>query len=202
MNSFLYGALYSSLMLCALLAIEYITRKKNYPKEITRRIAHFLSGIFGAVMGLILEPQVFVTFAIVFLIIISVSYARKFFSSIHGVKRKTYGELLLPLGILSAFIISNGETTTYLVSVLILSISDPLAGLIGSSKLFGANRKAGSIAFFVSALMIIAVLFKFQQLPLLIAITLVVTIVERISNYGTDNLAIPLTTSLLLKYFL
>src|SRR3989344_1784191 len=134
MINFLEGAVYSLGFLCLLFAIEYLTRLKKYPKEITRRIAHMLSGLFGAIMGIILEPWVFITFVLFFLLIICVSYARKFFSSIHGVKRKTYGELLLPLGILAAYLIA-GQNTTYTVSVLILAISDPLAGLFGDLKL-------------------------------------------------------------------
>lgn len=39
MNSFLYGAFYSFLMLSILVAIEYVTRKKNYPKEVTRSVS-------------------------------------------------------------------------------------------------------------------------------------------------------------------
>lgn len=202
MNSFLFGAFYSFLMLGVLIAIEYLTRKKNYPKEATRRVAHFLSGIFGAVMGIILKPQIFITFAFIFLIIICISYARKFLSSIHGVKRKTYGEILLPIGILTAFLISGGQTTVYLVSVLILSISDPIAGLVRSSKLLNRNKLVGPITFFVSSLVIMSVFFKFQHLLLLLTITFIVTIVENISGYGIDNFTIPLTASLLLKALL
>lgn len=201
MNNFLIGFISSLLFFCLLLIIELITRKNNYPKELTRRLAHLLSGLFGILMSFVLDSWVFITFAIVFLGIISISYSIKFLTSIHGVKRKTYGELLLPLGILSAYLIS-GVTTSYIVAVLILSISDPVAGLVGSSKFFDGNKKIGSIAFFVSALVIIIAFYKFQQLPLLLAITLVITIVEKISNYGTDNFTIPLTTSLLLRTLL
>ncbi len=201
MNSFLLGLISSISFFCILLGIEYISRKNDYSKELTRRLAHLLSGLFGILMGLVLEPWVFVTFAIVFLGIISISYTLKFLTSIHGVRRKTYGEILLPLGILSAYLLS-GVTPSFVVAVLILSVSDPLAGLIGDLKLFDKRRLVGSAFFFISALCILALLLKGQHLPLLIIVALIVTLVERFSHYGTDNLTIPFAVSLLLKYLL
>ena len=201
MINFLEGAVYSLGFLSLLFAIEYLTRLKKYPKEITRRIAHMLSGIFGAIMGITLEPRVFITFVLFFLLIISVSYVRKFFSSIHGVKRRTFGEIFLPMGILAAFLISGGETTTYLVSVLILSISDPIAGFLGDLQ-FDKKRILGSSSFFLCSLLILFLFLRSQPFSLLILQALLVTLVERISKHGTDNLFIPISTSLLLKVFL
>ena len=74
MNSYLTGLIYSSVFLLILLFLEYITRRNNFDKELTRRIAHILSGLFGAIMGFILEPPVFITFVLVFLVIISLVY--------------------------------------------------------------------------------------------------------------------------------
>ena len=160
-----------------------------------------LSGIFGAIMGITLEPWVFITFVMFFLLMISVSYVRKFFSSIHGVKRRTFGEIFLPLGILAAFLISNGETTTFLVSVLILSISDSVAGFLSDLQ-FDKKRILGSSSFFLCSLLILFLFLRSQPFSLLILQALLVTLVERISKYGTDNLSIPISTSLLLKVFL
>lgn len=198
MTSFLTGLISSIFFLSVLLIIEYVTRRNNYKKELTRRLAHFLSGLFGIVMGLTLDSWVFITFTLVFLVIISTSYVVKLLTSIHDVRRKTFGEILLPLGILTSYLIS-GPTTTFTVAVLILSISDPLAGIIGELKLFNKKRLAGSAFFFLSAFFILVLFFKAQQLMSLLAIALVVTIVEKYSTYGTDNLSIPLSVSLLLK---
>ena len=201
MHSFLAGLLASVSFLGVLLIIEYVTRKNNYKKELTRRLAHFLSGLFGIATGLTLDSWVFITFAIVFLGIISASYAIKFLTSIHGVKRKTYGEIFLPLGILSAYLIS-GPTTNFVVAVLILAISDSLAGLVGDLKLFNKGRWTGSVFFFLSTFLILVFFFKEQQLIVLLGLALIVTIVERFSTYGTDNLSIPISASLLLKVLL
>jgi len=200
MNNFLAGLIFSVLFLFVLLLLEYITRRNNFNKELTRRIAHALSSLFGATMGLVLEPKVFIIFAFAFLIIISLSYGIKFFSSIHNVKRKTYGELFLPLGILIAYAIANGSTSSYLASVMILAISDPLAGIVGD--ITKRKHSYGSVVFFLSAFSVLLIIFKFEEFFLLIVIALVITIVERFSSYGTDNLTIPLASALLLRLLL
>lgn len=200
MNSFSTGLIYSVFFLFFLLILEYTTRRNNFNKEFTRRTAHILSGLFGAVMGLILEPPVFIVIVGIFLIIITLSYGKKFFSSIHNVKRKTYGELLLPVGILAAYLIANGSIINFLASVLILAISDPLAGIVGD--ITKQKHSYGSLSFFVSALCILLIFFKFEQLIIVFFLTLAITFVERLSSYGTDNLTVPLVSSLLIKFLL
>lgn len=197
MNNYLIGLACSVIFLFVLLFLEYITRRNSYDKELTRKVAHTLSGLFGAMMGLVLERHVFIIFVLVFLVIIFLSYVLKFFSSIHNVKRKTYGEIFFPLGILVAYLLANGSTTNYLASVLVLAISDPLAGVIENNT----NKKLayGSIIFFISTLSILLVAFQFKQFAFMLLIALLVTFVERISSYGSDNLTIPLVSSLLLK---
>lgn len=201
MSNFFLGLFSSALFFCVLLLIEYITRKNNFPKELTRRLAHLLSGLFGILMSFVLSSWVFITFVIAFFLVISISYFYKFFSSIHGVKRKTYGEILLPLGILCAYLIS-GRSMNFIVAVLILSVSDTLAGIIGDFKLFDKGRWIGSVFFFLSSIIILFLFLGEQQLPTFATIALFVTIVERFSTYGTDNLLIPLFVGLLLKLFL
>lgn len=200
MNNFLVGAIYSFLFLLLLMLIEYVTRWKNLNKELTRKIAHILSGLFGIAMALVLNKWIFITFATFFFVIITISYGIKFFSSIHNVKRKTFGELLLPLGILVAYIFSDGATSNFVASVLILSLSDPLAGAVGSIT----KRKFifGSTSFLVSSLIILLIVFAGVPYPLLILIAASITLVEWFSPLGTDNLTIPLVGGLLLRYLL
>jgi len=72
-----------------------------------------------------------------------------FFSSIHGVKRKTYGEIFLPIGIIIAYLISNGPNVNYLSSILILTISDPLSGVLVDLKPSYKNSIFSFIVFFI-----------------------------------------------------
>lgn len=200
MSNFFIGVVNSTIFLILLVLIEYVTRRKNLNKELTRKIAHILSGLFGVVMAFVLSKWIFVTFALIFFVIISTSYGVKFFSSIHNVKRKTYGELLLPLGILGAYIFSNGATLHFVASVLILALADPLAGAVGAIT----KRKyiLGSASFFVCSLAILLLVFAGTPFPLLMFIAAVITLVEGFSSFGTDNLTIPLAGSFLLNLLL
>lgn len=200
MNNFLIGAIYSTFFLLLLVLIEYLTRKRNLNKELTRKIAHILSGLFGIAMAFVLNKWIFITFAVIFFVIIAISYGTKFFSSIHNVKRKTFGELLLPLGILVAYIFSNGVPPNFVASVLILALSDPLAGAVGAIT----KRKFifGSTSFFISSLIILLIVFADVPFSLLILIAASITLVEWFSSFGTDNLTIPLVSSLLLRFLL
>ena len=106
----------------------------------------------------------------------------------------------MPLGILIAYAIANGSTSSYLASVMILAISDPLAGIVGD--ITKRKHSYGSVVFFLSAFSVLLIIFKFEEFFLLIVIALVITIVERFSSYGTDNLTIPLASALLLRLLL
>lgn len=200
MTTLFSGTIYSMAFLALFIVIEYLTRKNNFNKELTRKLDHLLSGLFAIFMGLSLEAPVFLAFVFIFFIIIFLSYKINFFSSIHNVKRKTYGELLLPLGIFTAFIFANGPTPIYIASVLIMAISDPLSGIIGS--MFQRNYPCGSLFFFISALLILLIIFQNEKIFSLALIALVITLAERVSPLGTDNLTVPLVSTLLLGMLL
>lgn len=200
MNNPFLGLFYSGLFILILLFVELITRKKNLNKELSRKTIHILAGLFGAGMGIYFNSTIFILLIFAFNILIIVSYYKSFFTSIHKVKRRTYGEILFPLGILSAYLISNGNIPIYVASVLILTISDPLAGLLGN--IVKKKSYIGSFAFFITTLIIIFTIFGLSGLFQIIIISLIITQVEKISSYGTDNLTIPATASLLLKFFL
>ena len=197
MSNYLYSLIYSIIFLLLLLIIELISRKHNLNRELTRKTAHILSGLFGAAMGLILSSFAFITLTLMFLLIISLSYFYKFFSSIHDVKRKTYGEIFLPLGILITYLLAPGSPKNFLASILILAISDPLAGLTGD---FSKNNILyRSITFFVATITILLLVFQSEQIIFLIIVAFILTFIENISSYGTDNITIPITSILLLK---
>jgi dolichol kinase len=201
MNNYLLGLIYSFLFLGCLFLLEIITRRKNFKREFTRRIAHVSSGIFGLIMGYVLEPKVFIVSCLLFLIVISFSYLVNFFSSIHGVKRKTYGEIFLPIGIIIAYLISNGPNVNYLSSILILTISDPLSGVLVDLKPSYKNSIFSFIVFFISTMVILLTVYGQRRLVIVILFSVLIAITERISSLGTDNLSIPLISSILLRIF-
>jgi dolichol kinase len=91
-----------------------------------------------------------------------------------------------------------------LPSVLLLSVSDPVASLAG--RRFGHHglpyhrRKTleGSLCFLAASLCILA-LFRLA-LPSLLLVSVGVALVESVSPSGVDNLSVPLSAALLLRY--
>jgi len=138
------------------------------------------------------------------------------FRSIEEVERKTLGSVLFPISVTILFISSkeNANNLYYILPVLILSLSDPIASIIGikynkTSEIVFLKHKfnktyIGSFAFFLSALVISIVVLSFYSFAIthiiLISaiIAFVATIVELLSSKGFDNLTVPLFVLLIL----
>ena len=127
-------------------------------------------------------------------------------STLHGVKRISYGEILFAPAVAAVFDLSNGDPLLHAIPVGILTVADAAGAIAGTRwghRLYvcGTSRKSveGSAAF-------LAVAFLCTFLPLwiggrtdplqtvLIALTLAIVsmMAEGISDRGFDNLVIPL----------
>jgi len=88
-------------------------------------------------------------------------------------------------------------------SILLLALSDPSATLIGSK--FGKRKYPwgksleGSVCFFVISLLCLHLLCSYP-IALATVTALAVTLIEAVARRGVDNLAIPISASLLLRY--
>jgi dolichol kinase len=195
--------LVSIFFLIIFVSTELMHRKMNIRAEITRKIAHVLSAMTLAILPIFMSILDISIIALIFIIVLIVSFRLKVFRSIHSVKRKTYGEILFPVGVLAVFIFSR-NVMVFEVAMLILGFSDTAAELIG--KKFGKAKYLnnhttiiGSIAFFSVTILILSI---FNGIGLSLAdkiiIGVILTNVEAISNYGIDNLLIPLFFSALI----
>lgn len=188
--------------------LEYLKRKLNISSSVTRRIAHIVSGFGAMVLYYLLNYYEFIFILLFFSIFFVISMRKQIFTSIHTQERITVGEIVYPLGILGAQIISSYSAFQFESSVLVLSIADPLASYVGNKKGVGKKTNIGSWVFFVSSLLVLLIIYSwnFQIFPTgivfikLIIVALLTTTIERISIYGLDNLAIPIMVSLLLKF--
>lgn len=132
--------------------------------------------------------------------------------SLFNVGRDTIGVFLFPISLYVLFVFNQEHTAYYVVSVLVLTVSDAAAALIG--------KRYGSIQFEVEestksaegTLAFLAITFLCVHLPLLLMTdlpkeqTVLVALIlgialtgfELISLYGTDNLVLPLGTNYIL----
>ena len=133
-----------------------------------------------------------------------------------GVGRDSLGEIYFPVAVAVIFVLSRGEPLLYVIPVLMLTLADAAAALVGVrygqvryQTSGGAKSLEGSAAFFLVA-------FFSVHLPLLLTtrtgraesvliaaiLALLVMMIECVAWRGIDNLLIPLGAHALLRLYL
>lgn len=198
------------LLICA----EVLWRMKLVSPEISRKIIHVLGGISVAFWPYFMTFQTIQLLSIALFVGIAISYKFRIFGSIHNVKRSTKGELIYPIGIGACAFLAS-EPWIFTAAVMHLAIADGLAAVIGArwgkrtNYRIGPHHKSllGTGAFFIVSLLIMTIsyailggqeLFNADVLTI-IAIAGVATVIENITPYGFDNLAVPLVIVVLLS---
>ena len=135
---------------------------------------------------------------------------------LYGVGRASVsrGELYFPLGVALLFLLARGDALSYAVPLLILTLADPVAALVGVGygrvrypTVDGRGHKSveGSLAFAVVALLGAQTLLMcagaagLASLLLAAGVALAATLAEALAWRGLDNLSVPLAAYLALK---
>ncbi len=202
---------------------ELIYRRFGLKGEITRKFAHFTATLSTVTFPYLFSSHWYVlALSSFFFIILYVSRHGAQLKSIHDIARKSVGSYLLPVSIYLTFLISLHFRNKFLfiLPILILAISDPLAGILGLNvkknnnkiKLFHIKSEKtyiGSGAFLFSSFMISIIglyfnrmVFDLKTFWLALAIAVVTTLAEFFSFRGTDNFSIPISALLMLMLFL
>jgi len=135
---------------------------------------------------------------------------------VHAVDRESLGEIYFPVAVALLFVLAKGDPILFGVPILILTLADALAALIGMrygqvryTTGEGEKSAEGSIAFFLVAFLSVHVpLLLFTETgraeTLLIAAILgvLLALFEAIAWRGLDNLLVPLGAFVLLKVYL
>ncbi len=177
--------------------LEWTVRTKRLKSFITRRIAHIAAGLFALFMWTWVSPPVYIGLLVTLIACMTISQLRGILLSVHGVDRKTIGEVLLPLGILITYVMSHDKPTVFVPALLIVTLADSFAGIVSDMRRKKRSSKIGSIVFFVTCCIVLATTTHMAVLQLLV-LSSIVTVTERISPFGSDNLTIPLVATLLL----
>jgi phytol kinase len=134
---------------------------------------------------------------------------------LHGVGRKSRGDVYFPASVALLFVLARGNRFLYAIPILVLTLADSVAALLGEqygkhgyAGISGTKSMEGSVGFFTVAFLSVHVpLLLFTTLgrpeTLLIAadIALVVTLLEAIAWRGLDNIFIPLGVFILLHIY-
>lgn len=199
-----------SIFLLIFVFSEFLKKIFKLRSETSRKIYHVLSALLSALFPFFLSLNQIIFICSFFVIFLIIFKKLDLLPALTSVKRKTFGEILFPIGVaIVAIIFIPISLNAYIFGVLIMGISDAFAGYFGTlfngKKLIWSNKKThiGFFIFFISSLLI-GVTFKIftNQGTYLgfFSISIICSFIESICPWGTDNAILPISAALL--YFL
>lgn len=209
----------SNMLLLAMLFLllfalsEILYHRFKIRVEFTRKLVHIGTGIISLLFPILLASHWSVLFLCgLFAMILVLSLKFNLLRSIHAIDRKSVGSLAYPAAVYLCFVTQtylDDRNIFYYLPLATLAICDPMAALsgkkwpLGPYMVLGAKKTVlGSIAFFISAIVLTFFIWKyahdssldFQELTIITTIALMATFAEALSKDGYDNLTIPLST--------
>ncbi len=201
---------------------ELLSKKLSVSGETTRQIVHIGVGFLVATSPfLFISPIPVIVLATLFIIVNSIGLKKDKFKGMHSTQRISYGTVFFPISFLILILIFwESDPTILIIGMLIMTISDPLASVIGksinskSTYIFWKDKKSipGSISVFISSFLISCLglyylrILDLYQVPSItsliitgIAVGTISFLSESISNSGSDNLSLPLLSALMLS---
>jgi phytol kinase len=179
------------------------------PVEWTRKLVHFLGGLITAAFPWLFDSHWWVLgLGAVFFLILWGTRRLGLLQSVHGVARRSEGGLYFPVSVYLLYVAGAERPVFYLISVLVLVISDAVAAVLGST--YGRvdyqverdkRTVEGSTVFFLSTFLVVHLpLLLMARLDPLVSVlvaaqlALIITLLEGICVRGSDNLFVPLAT--------
>ena len=193
-----------------LFSVEYLSRKRKYPPEITRKFIHISGGTVAAFTPWFLTWHQIEEIAAVLFIIILISRVFHVFDSINSIKRTSIGDLLFALCIGLVAIIAH-DRLIFAAAILHMSLADGLAAVAGTSlgkktgyKVFGQQKSlVGSGVFWLCSVLILlwylALSHTSANWAVIIWLPLLATGLEAVGLDGTDNLLVPVVVAIILN---
>lgn len=207
MMEFLIAVGLSVLFFASFAGIELLKRRFGFSPEYMRRFAHMISGCVVILEYLYLPP-----FWVLFLmigggVIFFIASKMNLLTAVNDVSRQTYGQYVLTLGYFCVYMLSLSDPSVFIPSILVITFADPLAGLVGTMMKAETPTILGSIVFFLVTFGILCqfggVLKPLEGLDVSIYAVgaFEITLAERLTPLGFDNLVVPVATALYLLYF-
>ncbi len=198
------GVLYLILFAIA----EWLYYTKDWQAEHTRKLVHVMTGLFAMLFPLAFDNHWYVLgLCSSFLIVLQVSKQYSILKSINNVNRKTHGSTLYPIIVYIGFLIALRQAAWlyYYLPLLVMAISDPIAGLLGKRfplgpfTVFGQTKTMlGSLGFLITAVLVLITgcsmagyHMSSNLLMTLGIIAIVATLAEAGATHGWDNFVIP-----------
>ena len=191
--------------------IEKLYKDRKISNETARKIIHITHGVYVATWPFFVGWRSVILLELAFLALVAFARIFKIFGSQRAVARLSWGEFFYPLGVI-LLVLTNQPRWVFVLAVLHLALADAFAALVGIRygkgnryKVFGQTKSvAGTIAFFVTSVILVSLTFIMvpshitsATTTVLILMPITTTLIENIGVYGVDNLLIPLAVALL-----
>lgn len=206
----LRGLLLVGLLCAAILALaEALRRLGRADAESTRKLVHVLVGLTAAAFPWVFQagwPVVLLCTG--FAGLLEWGRRKRRLLSVHGVARPSLGAAYYPMAVALVFLVARESPWIYLPSILVMTVSDTAAALMGGAfgrhvyrVRAGTKSLEGSAAFFVSALPCVYVPLCLTA-PLTgpecalaaLGTAALAAALEAVSGGGSDNLSVPVGT--------
>lgn len=198
-----------------MIAAQYF---EKFDKEASRKFIHILLANWWLIAMAFFDNLVWAMIPpIAFVVINFISYKGNVIKVMErdDEKQDGLGTVYFAISLIPLVFLSYGLTNNPLIGLVgffIMTYGDGFAAIVGKSlkskeyKIFGCTKTvAGSCVMFMTSLIITIAVFTYANTELLllkaIGISILATILEAISAKGTDNITVPVITSLL-TYFI
>lgn len=201
--------------------IGFAGKRRGWHPEIQRKGIHVATGLFAIALPFLVTDRwpvvALITLGIVVMAAMRIpALASGFGSALHGVARKSYGEILLALAVGFVFLRSRGDLILYALPLAVITLSDTAAALAGTAygkrvfRIERGTKSAEGVAMFFLVTWIVAMsmLLLFTDVPrpnvFLMGVTVALfgALVEMDSWRGLDNLFVPVAIHFYLQGYL
>ena len=201
-----------------LLSVRMLAKRWGLPAEVRRKSVHIGMGLSTLPFPWLFSSWIPVAILCTLSLVALTIWKRFDKHTLHGVDRKSEGDLWFPAAVILVFWMANdGKTPVlFLVPMLVLTLADASGALIGVP--YGKNRfqvLSGSKSIEGSALVFL-ITFLSVHVPVLlmtevgraeslligVVLALVVMLIEAVSVRGLDNILVPVFTVWLLSRYL
>lgn len=196
---------------------EVIRRLVPSNVEVSRKSVHLFGGLVALSFPYFFASHwTVLVLTLGFFCVVLITRRKGLLKSVHDVERKSHGGIYYPVAIYLIFLLSSNRPVIYLISILVMAISDTMAALIGGK--YGqikfdveGNLKSleGSVVFFFVTflcihlpLLLMTDIGKLESVLIAFIIALLVTGFEAISLSGSDNIIVPFGTYFILAKFI
>ncbi|MDB5163490.1 MAG: phosphatidate cytidylyltransferase [Candidatus Saccharibacteria bacterium] len=204
-NQFINPLLSVGIVFVILLVSEFLWTIRELRGEMSRKFVHMMVGTFVAFWPFFMTWRAIQVISVAFLVVVLITRRLHIFRAIYAVRRYSYGEPLFAVAIGLAAVMTHSKWV-FAAAVLHLSLADGLAALIGVR--FGKQRRniifghyksiVGTVAFWVVSFIIITTIAVLSgsgftgTWPIILWLPTITALIENMSTFGLDNLAVPL----------